>query len=41
MIGPLFDLFTGAFFFFFCEIPKYVQTKDRFAHLNWDFMKVG
>ena len=39
MIGPLFDMFTGAMFF--CEIPKYVQTMNRLAHLDWDFMKVG
>ena len=28
-------------YFFFCEIPKYVQTKNRLAHLDWDFMKAG
>ena len=40
MIGPVFDMFTGAMFFFFLsEIPKDVQ--NRLAHVNWDFMKVG
>ena len=29
------------FYFFFSEIPKYVQTKNRLAHLDWDFMEVG
>ena len=28
-------------YFFFCEIPKYVQTKNRLAHFDWDFMEVG
>ena len=42
MIGPLSDMFIGTmFFFFFCEIPKYVQAKNRLAHLDWDFMEVG
>ena len=27
--------------FFFCEIPRYVQTKKRLAHLDWDFMEMG
>ena len=40
MIGPLFDMFTGAMFVF-CEIPKYVLGKNRLAHLDWDFMEVG
>ena len=25
--------------FFFCEIPKYVQAKNRLAHLDWHFME--
>ena len=41
MIGPLSDMFIGTMFFFFCEIPKYVQAKNRLAHLDWDFMEVG
>ena len=28
-------------YFFFCEIPKYMQTKNRLAHFDWDFMEVG
>ena len=42
MIGPLFDMFTGVMFIylFFCEIPKYLQAKNRPAHLDWDFMEV-
>ena len=42
MIGPLFDMFTGAMFiyFFFCEIPKYLQAKNRPGYLDWGFMKV-
>ena len=39
MIGPFFDMFTGAMFFFLSEIPKNVQ--NRLAHVDWDFMKVG
>ena len=30
-----------CYIFFFSEIPKYVQSKNRLAHLNYDFMKVG
>ena len=41
MIAPLFDMFTGAMFIFSCEIPIYVQTKNRLAHLDQDFTKVG
>ena len=26
-------------YFFFYEIPKYVQTKNRLAHLHWHFME--
>ena len=40
MIGSLFNMFTCAFFFF-CEIPKYVQAKNRLTLLSWDFMEVG
>ena len=28
-------------YFFLCEIPKYVQAKNRLAHLDCDFMGVG
>ena len=28
-------------YFFFSEIPKYEQTKNRLTHLDWDFMEVG
>ena len=28
-------------YFFFCEIPKHVQTKNRLAHLDWDFMEAA
>ena len=42
MIGPLFDMFTGAMLIvFFCEIPKYLQAKNRLAHLDWGFMEVA
>ena len=37
MIAPLFDMFTGAMFIFSCEIPIYVQTKNRLAHLDQDY----
>ena len=26
-------------YFFFCEIPQYVQTKNRLAHPDWHFME--
>ena len=50
MIGPLFDMFTGPIFIFifylylylfFCEIPKYVQAKNRLTYFDWAFMEVG
>ena len=41
MIGPLFDIFIGAIFFFLIKITKYVETKNRLAHLHWDFLEVG
>ena len=28
-------------YFFFCEIPKYMQAKNRLSHLDWDFIEVG
>ena len=41
MIAPLFDVFWCHVYFFFCEIPKYVQAKNGLAHLDWDFIEVG
>ena len=42
MIGQLFwYVYWCHVYFLFCEIPKYVQAKNRVAHLDWDFMEVA
>ena len=37
MTGPPFPCYHV--YFFFCEIHKYVQVKNRLVHLNWHFME--
>ena len=44
MIAPLFvphQVYCCHVYFFFCEIPKYVQAKSRLAYIDLDFMEVG
>ena len=37
--SPIWHVYCYHVYFFFCEIPKYVQAKNRLAHLDWHFME--
>ena len=36
--SPFWHVHCCHVYFFFCEVPKYVQAKSRLAHLDWKFM---
>ena len=35
--SPFWHVYCYHVYFFFCEISKYVQAKNRLAHLDWHF----
>ena len=37
--SPFWYVYCCHVYFFFCEIPKYVQAKNRLAYLDWHFME--
>ena len=36
---PFWHVYCCHVYFFFCEIPKYVQAKSKLVHLDWHFME--
>ena len=37
--SPFWHVYCYHVYFFFCEIPKYVQARNRLVHLDWHFIE--